>query len=278
MNICFITGHGKGASGGYDPGAVSGGCHEFKIAREIAKHAQAYYNANYTEHADLMNYEGDLYLTERIAKVNASNYDFIAEIHLNAGGGTGTECYYHKGSAIGRKYADAICDAVAAALGVPQRPNGTDDGGDKIKLNSAGKDYFAIIRETKPTAVLVETVFIDNSADLDKLKTAEGQRKCGEAIAKAVAQVRGAKRREAALPQKPTESAQPAAVPFLVKITCTALNVRAGAGMDCRIKSVVHKNEVYTIVETKQVGSATWGRLKSGAGWINIGGKYCKKL
>ncbi len=193
--IAFLAGHGKGKSGCYDPGAVSGGYHEFKIAREIAKYAQAYYTKNYDEQADLINYNGDLYLTERISKVNAADYDFIAEIHLNAGGGTGTECYYHKGNENGRKYADAISRGIAAALGVPQRQNGTDDGGDKIKLNDAGRDYFAIIRDTKPTAVLIETVFISCASDLAKVKTADGQRKCGEAIAKAVAEVRGAKRK-----------------------------------------------------------------------------------
>ncbi len=201
MSICFIVGHGKSKSGSYDPGATSGGYHEFRIAREIAKYAQAYYNAHYEEQADLLNDSADLYLADRIAKVNASDYDFVAEIHLNASterSATGTECYYHKGSAIGQRYADAICDAIAAALGVPQRKNGTDaDGGDKVKLGTGGRDYFAIIRETGCTATLIETVFITNAADLAKVSTAEGQRKCGEAIARAVAEVRGAKQKPA---------------------------------------------------------------------------------
>ena len=39
--ICIVVGHGKSKSGGYDSGAVAFGYHEFKIAREIAKFAQA---------------------------------------------------------------------------------------------------------------------------------------------------------------------------------------------------------------------------------------------
>lgn len=195
--ICFVVGHGKSKSGGYDPGACAGGHQEYKIAKEIAEYAQAYYNANYAEQADIMNQNADLYLTDRIANVNQSDYDFVAEIHLNAGGGTGTECYYHKGSEIGRAYADAICKEIAQALGIPQRANGTDDGGDKVKLGAGGKDYFAIIRETKPTAVLIETVFIDTPSDVSKVATAEGQALCGEAIARAVAAVRGVKRKTA---------------------------------------------------------------------------------
>ena len=192
--IAFLVGHGEGKSGGYDPGAVSGTHHEFKIAREIASYARDYYNKNYEETAELMNYGGYLYLTERIAKVNAGDYDFVAEIHLNAGGGTGTECYYHIGGSKGKKYAEAITKNSAAAFGVKNR-------GAKTKANSAGKDYFAIIRETKPTAVLIETLFIDSS-DLKHIDDAAGQKKCGEAIAKAVAEVRGAKKR-AATPTEP---------------------------------------------------------------------------
>lgn len=132
-------------------------------------------------------------------------YDFVAEIHLNAGGGTGTETYYHKGSEIGRKYADAISKEIAAALGVKQRSNGVDDGGDKTKLGSGGKDYFAIIRETACKTVLVEAVFIDTASDLAKVSTPDGQAACGAAIAEAVAKVRGAKRKTVTV-QKPTGS------------------------------------------------------------------------
>lgn len=201
--ICFIVGHGKSETGGYDSGAVSkdGKYHEFKIVKEIAKYAQAYYNANYTEQADLMNYNGDLYLADRIKKANAMRYKLIAELHLNSStstSATGVECYYENKDSKGQEYADAICDQIALDLGVKQRPYGTDaDGGDKVKLNSSGNDYFGIIRQ--PTNVdvrlLVEIVFISNASDLAKVNTPEGQKKAGEAIAKAVAKVRGAKKK-----------------------------------------------------------------------------------
>lgn len=61
-------------------------------------------------------------------------------------------------------------------------------------------------------------------------------------------------------------SAPTSKFPYQVKITASALNVRAGAGTANRIKTVVHKNEVYTIVEE----SNGWGKLKSGAGWISL--------
>lgn len=182
--ICFIVGHGKSKNGGYDSGAVSGSYHEFKIAREIAKYATLYYNEHYSERAELMNYDGNLYLTERVKAVNKDSYDFIAEIHLNAGGGTGSEAFYYNGSALSEKYAEAISKSIANVFGIRNR-------GAKVKLGKNGKDYFGIIRDTKPCAVLVETVFIDTASDLYKVMNADGQKKCGEAIAKAVAEVRG---------------------------------------------------------------------------------------
>ena len=212
--ICFIVGHGKSKNGGYDPGACSGSFEEFQIARKIAKYAQAYYNSTYVEQADCMNYDGDVYLSDRIKKANKAGYDFIAEVHLNAGGGTGTECYYSKGSAEGQKYADEISKQIAADLDIKQRSNGKDDGGDKTKLNSSGDDYFGIIRQTDATAVLIETVFIDTASDLAKVNTLDGQKKCGVAIAKAVAEVRGAKKKAI---EKPPETAS-ASVLYRVQV------------------------------------------------------------
>lgn len=184
--ICIIVGHGKSKSGGYDSGAVSKDkkYHEFKIAREIAKNCVSELIAAGFE-CELMNYMGDLYLTERIKAVNAGDYDFIAEIHLNAGGGTGAEAFYCHTNATGKKYAAAISKSIASVLNIRDR-------GAKVKLNSNGKDYFAIIRDTKPCAVLVETAFIDTD-DLYKVDASAEQYECGKAIAQAIASVNGVK-------------------------------------------------------------------------------------
>lgn len=63
--------------------------------------------------------------------------------------------------------------------------------------------------------------------------------------------------------------------PYEVKITAKVLNVRTGAGTTYKIATTVKKNGVYTIVDEKKNGSTTWGKLKSGAGWISLG--YAKK-
>lgn len=63
---------------------------------------------------------------------------------------------------------------------------------------------------------------------------------------------------------------------FLVKVTAKSLNVRAYAGANNRVVTTIKKNEVYTIIDTEKVGNNTWGKLKSGVGWVNL--YYTKKV
>ena len=67
-------------------------------------------------------------------------------------------------------------------------------------------------------------------------------------------------------------------VPFKVRVLDDALNVRKSAGVSAPIAGVISDHGVYTIDEVKAVGSALWGRLKSGAGWINVGEKYVERM
>lgn len=66
-------------------------------------------------------------------------------------------------------------------------------------------------------------------------------------------------------------SDRPTAVPFLVKVSISDLNIRKDPGTDYARSQYIPVG-VYTIVEVKSgKGSAAgWGRLKSGAGWISL--------
>lgn len=197
--IAIVVGHGKSKTGGYDSGAVANGFHEFKLAKECAKYAKEYLNANYECQADLFNYAGDTYLTDRVAKFKDNTYALLAEIHLNAGGGTGTEVYYSQASkgALGQKAAEKISAQIASDFDIRNR-------GAKTRLRSDGKDYFAIIRDTKPHAVLVETLFI-SSNDVYLIDTATEQQKMGKSIAIGIANAMGLKAK-AVTPSKPVEN------------------------------------------------------------------------
>lgn len=184
MNIAISIGHGKSKSGGYDSGATSGGYHEFKIARQIGKYAVQELK-NYGCTATLINYDADLYLYNRISKINSGKYDLALEIHLNAGGGTGSEVYYKVGNTQGKKLAGAISKSIANKFGIKDR-------GAKVKVQN-NNDYFGFVREVKCQSLLVETVFID-STDRKKVETDAGQQQCGQAIAEAVATTYGLKK------------------------------------------------------------------------------------
>lgn len=67
--------------------------------------------------------------------------------------------------------------------------------------------------------------------------------------------------------------------PYLVKIICDELNVRANPGTMSNITAVVKKNYQYTIVEETDVNGVPWGKLKTpGVGWISLLPKYVEKL
>lgn len=55
-------------------------------------------------------------------------------------------------------------------------------------------------------------------------------------------------------------------VPFLARVNSNALNIRKGPGTNYAVARVITDRGTYTIVEV----SGEWGKLKSGAGWINL--------
>lgn len=59
---------------------------------------------------------------------------------------------------------------------------------------------------------------------------------------------------------------------FLVRVTADALNIRKGPGTNYAVTGVIRDKGTYTIVDQ----SGTWGKLKSGAGWISL--NYCRKV
>lgn len=61
---------------------------------------------------------------------------------------------------------------------------------------------------------------------------------------------------------------------FMVKVTTDELNVRSGPGTNHNVVSMVKKGGAYTITEV----NGSWGKLKSGLGWININDKYVTRV
>ena len=58
------------------------------------------------------------------------------------------------------------------------------------------------------------------------------------------------------------------------RVNVDELNERQGQGTSYPITTVVHKGDAFTITQM----SGSWGKLKSGAGWMNCSSKYCTKV
>ena len=61
---------------------------------------------------------------------------------------------------------------------------------------------------------------------------------------------------------------------YIVRVIIDELNIRTGPGVDNDKVGELHKGDAYTIVEEKN----NWGKLKSGAGWINVSSKYVERV
>lgn len=113
----------------------------------------------------------DIPLKERVNQCNKYNPDLFISIHHNAGGGTGTEVYYHtNGTAEDKKVANLLAPKLATKTGVRNRGVKTEK--------------WAVLT-CKATAILVEGGFMDTQSDYDIITSEEGQ--C--AYAKAVVEM-----------------------------------------------------------------------------------------
>ena len=170
--IAVFAGHG-----GSDPGAVSGSLREKDFTLAVAlKVSDILRTAGY---AIVNNRTTDINrsINADAIRANAANVSAVLDIHLNAGGGTGTEVFHSIVGGTGRTLATAIVNNIAA-LGFRNR-------GAKTKRNNRGTDFFGIIRQTRAPAVLIETAFIDNAADMARFNSDQMAR----AIADGVMQV-----------------------------------------------------------------------------------------
>ena len=181
MSKVFIgVGHG-----GKDNGAVANGFKEDELNLSIALACRDELKRHGVEVGISREKDETDPLSDEIKECNAFAPDYAVEIHNNAGGGDGVEIYHHFGGGRGKTLAQNILNEIMAI--------GQNSRGLKTKKNSAGKDYYGWLRETKAPACLVECAFVDNKKDIAIIDTAAKQKKMGIAIAKGVLKTLGIK-------------------------------------------------------------------------------------
>ena len=181
-------------------------------------------------------------LAYRVNLANDNNVDLFVSLHANAGRGQGCEVYTYKGKEVteARRVLNNIC-----SLGFKNRG-----------IKNAN---LYVINNTKMTAMLIEVCFVDTQSDVN-LYNSIGADKISTAIVNGI--IGGIK----------TTASTTTELPYKVKVTATALNVREEPNTRAHITTVIKQNEVYTIVGVRN----NWGKLKSGAGWICL--NYVKKV
>ncbi|MFZ2538159.1 MAG: N-acetylmuramoyl-L-alanine amidase [Oscillospiraceae bacterium] len=192
FKFAIYAAHGEGKGGGYDPGAINSrlGLQEHKISVKLCEFARDEL-AGYDCEVSVFNLDASMSLTEIIAHANKGGFDIIIAPHLNAHTDVayGTEAYYYPNDKLGKAIADSICKELSIALSIPQRSNGVDDGGDKAST------YFGFVRQTKPTAILLETCFITTDSEAKKVDEAHEQKATGQAIARGIVKTLGLKQK-----------------------------------------------------------------------------------
>ena len=320
-----------------------------KVVRKIMS-ALANYNGVEVHRIDDPTGNEDIALKTRVSKSNSLKADIHISIHQNAGGGTGTEVYWHtKGTAEDKKLAGIIAPKLASKTGLRNRGVKTAE--------------FTVLT-CNATAILCEGGFMDTANDYSVIISDKGQQAYADAVVEGLVEYLGLtkKAQQTTQPSQPAQS-QPSTststnfkvgdynnycvttdnlnirrtrnasseilgtipkdtkiyvryimyqdnsatpkgalwggvsygnadgfinlnyvkpytapagasttVNYRVRITADSLNVRQQPDAGSKINTTVTKNNVFTIVEEKN----GWGKLKSGAGWINL--KYTTKL
>lgn len=193
--------------GGSDPGAVGNGLKEKDINLQIMLACQAELVRHGVTVVCSRTTDANDPVAEEVREANASGADVALSFHTNAGGGDGSESFYYKGSAKGKKLAE-LCEKYTKQLGQNSRG---------VKTNN-----LMFTRATTMPAVLCECAFIDTKKDISIVDTAAEQRAFGMAYAMAILEYLG-------ISYKAKETSTPAASGKLYRVQVGAFSVKANA-------------------------------------------------
>lgn len=165
--------------GGKDPGAVANGIYEKTVNLNVLLACKSELERHgVTVTCSRMKDENDP-VEQEVKEANCSGADVAISFHINAGGGDGFEAYYYNTSTKGKKLA-GLCEKYVKNLG--QNSRGLKSG-----------NHLSFIKNTKMTAVLVESFFADNKKDKTIGDTLAEQTAFGVAYAKAILEYLGIK-------------------------------------------------------------------------------------
>lgn len=261
IKIGLDAGHGLKTSGKQTPNGIK----EWSLNDAVRDKVAAYLKPYGVEIINTDNDEGnvDESLSSRLNKYIAAGVKLFVTMHHNALNGTwgkhtGVEVWVDK---------NATAEDMALANAIYKKlPNYTGLKGRGIK-----KQNWHVINQNRIPAVLIEGGFMDSEIDYPVITSDQGQDGYARAVAEGIIEYLGLEKKETATNN--TVSNETTIEPYTVKINSNDgfLNVRNEPDANSSINTAVKNGEVYTIVAENN----GWGKLKSGAGWINL--KYTTK-
>ncbi|WP_026486796.1 N-acetylmuramoyl-L-alanine amidase [Caldanaerobius polysaccharolyticus] len=191
MIVCIDAGHG-----GKDPGAVANGLREKDLTLDISLKLNNLLKNFEISTVLTRDKDIDVGLSQRAAIANSAKADFFISIHINAGGGSGFESYRHP--AASQKTA-TIQEIIHKEIAKLYTTKGFVDRGIKTA-------NYAVLRETKMPAILVENLFIDTLKDANFLKEEANRQAIAHAICNGIVQAFGIKAKLEPTAKQPTST------------------------------------------------------------------------
>ncbi|MGA4718514.1 N-acetylmuramoyl-L-alanine amidase [Fictibacillus nanhaiensis] len=169
--IVIDAGHG-----GTDSGAVGNGLLEKNINLDTTLRLEKHLKAAGVKVVTTRKTDVFIELPNRVKIAKDNKGEMFISIHVNSGGGHGTETYYYGSAGApgtshiqkSKKLSELIQKRMVSMLGTTNR--GVKEGN------------FHVLRENGMTSTLVELGFIDNSSDARKLGSAAWREKASQAI------------------------------------------------------------------------------------------------
>lgn len=269
MKICLDAGHYKGYNAGVVKGYYEGNV-VWKLTNLQKKYLEQYKDV--TVILTRTDISKDLSLSNRGAK--AKGCDLFLSNHTNYVDNSSVDravIIYpfdnkNKSDVLGKKLGAKIQEVIGLKQSYQMMTRKHNNG-----------EYYGVMRGARaagcPSYYILEHGFHSHKNTCNWLLKDENLDKLAKAEVEVIAKHYGLKKKTTSAPATSTSGKK---VNYVVSIIADSLNVRKGAGTSFDIvekdgkKLTLKKGEAYTIVEEKD----GWGKLKSGAGWINVSSKY----
>ena len=175
--IILENGHGSQTPGKRSPIWGDGSqLFEWEFNRDIVRRIAAMLKADGVKFEILVPEETDVSFPDlcrrsHIIQADGVNTSVLLTVHVNAGGGTGWECY----TSVGQTKADAIATVLCEEAEKEFAPDGWKMRFDYIDGDPDKESQFYILKHTVCPAVLSENFFMDTEKDCRFMMTDAGR-------------------------------------------------------------------------------------------------------